>query len=185
MRRTFQYAVSALVAGLLSLSAYAQRLDGTLRGTVEDPSGAVISQAEVIVTNQDTGVQQTTQTTSTGEYVFPNLLVGVYRVEARAKGFSTYSQKDVHVLPNQIVVANPRLVVGAENTIVEVSVDTEVVQTASAQLSNDFSGRAIMDIPNPGVGGGPLNFALMAPNTTSQGAGASGRAAPLAEPVLD
>jgi len=174
MRRTFQYAVSALVATILSLSAYAQRLDGTLRGTVEDPSGAVISQAEVIVTNQDTGVQQTTQTTSTGEYVFPNLLVGAYRVEARAKGFSTYSQKDVHVLPNQIVVANPRLVVGAENTIVEVSVDTEVVQTASAQLSNDFSGRAIMDIPNPGVGGGALNFALMAPNTTSQGAGVLG-----------
>jgi len=171
MRRT---CYSALVAVLLSISAYAQRLDGTLRGTVEDPSGAVVPQAKVTVTNQNTGVQQTTQTTSSGEYVFPNLLAGTYRVEAVASGFSTYSQKDVHVLPNQVVAANPRLTVGAESTVIEVTAGTEVVQTASAQLSNDFSGRVVMDIPNPGVGGGPLNFALMAPNTTSQGAGVLG-----------
>jgi hypothetical protein len=174
MRCTFYYAISAFVAVLLSISASAQRLDGTLSGRVEDPTGAVVAQARVTVTNQDTGVKQTTQTTSTGEYVFPNLLVGTYRVEAVARGFLTYSQRDVHVLPNQVVAANPRLVVGAENTVVEVTVNTEVVQTASAQLSNDFDGRAVSDLPNPGVGGGPLNFALLAPNTTTQGAGVLG-----------
>ncbi|HMF62941.1 MAG TPA: carboxypeptidase-like regulatory domain-containing protein, partial [Edaphobacter sp.] len=164
----------SLLIGLAVLPASAQRLDGTLRGTVEDVSEAVVPQAQVTVTNQNTGVQQTTQTTSAGEFVFPNLLVGTYRVEAVAKGFSTYSQRDVHVLPNQVVAVKPRLVVGAESTIVEVKVSSEVVQTTSTQLSNDFDGRAIMDIPNPGVGGGPLNFALMAPNTTTQGAGVLG-----------
>src|SRR5947208_1673777 len=86
VNRTRYYAVSAFAAVILSISAYAQRLDGTLRGRVEDPSGAVVSGANVTVTNQATGVKQTTQTTSTGEYVFPHLLVGSYTVEVGAKG---------------------------------------------------------------------------------------------------
>jgi len=61
-----------------SLTASAQRLDGTLRGTVEDPSGAVVHDATVTATNEVTGSTHSTQTTSVGEYVFPNLLPGLY-----------------------------------------------------------------------------------------------------------
>jgi len=83
-----RYVVPFLILLSLSITASAQRLDGTLRGTVEDPHGAVIKEAEVTVSNQATGVKQTMQTTSTGEFVFPNLLVGTYTVEVRAKGFA-------------------------------------------------------------------------------------------------
>ena len=174
MNRTRYYAVSALAAVLLSISAYAQRLDGTLRGRVEDPSGAVVSGANVTVTNQATGVKQTTQTTSTGEYVFPHLLVGSYTVEVGAKGFANYFRKNVEVLPNQLITADASLAVGTEGTIVEVTGGAEVVQTTTAQLSNDFGARAVSDLPSPGLGGGPLNLALLAPNTTTQGAGVLG-----------
>src|SRR5437867_11121044 len=92
-----RYIALLLLLVTISITASAQRLDGTLRGTVEDPSGAVVSGVEVTVTNQATGVKQNTQTTSTGEYVFPHLLVGTYTVELNAKGFSNYSQKDVEV----------------------------------------------------------------------------------------
>ncbi len=173
MNRKHYYALS-FVAVMISISASAQRLDGTLRGTVEDPSGAVVSEVEVIVTNQATGVKQTMQTTSTGEYVFPHLLVGTYTVELKAKGFSNYSRKDVEVLPNQVVAADARLTVGAEGTIVEVTGGSEVVQTTTAQISHDFGARAVTDLPSPGLGGGPLNLALLAPNTTTQGAGVLG-----------
>ena len=174
MNRTRYYAVSAFAAVLLSISAHAQRLDGTLRGRVEDPSGAVVSGANVTVTNQATGVKQTTQTTSTGEYVFPHLLVGSYTVEVAAKGFANYFRKNVGVLPNQLITADASLAVGTEGTIVEVTGGAEVVQTTTAQLTHDFGARAVTDLPSPGLGGGPLNLALLAPNTTTQGAGVLG-----------
>jgi hypothetical protein len=174
VNRKHYYALSAFVAVMFSISASAQRLDGTLRGTVEDPSGAVVSGVEVTVTNQATGVKQNMQTTSTGEYVFPHLLVGTYTVELKARGFSSYSRKDVEVLPNQVVAADARLSVGAEGTIVEVTGGSEVVQTTTAQLSHDFGTRAVTDLPSPGMGGGPLNLALLTPNTTTQGAGVLG-----------
>jgi len=71
------YSISAFAAVILSISAYAQRLDGTLRGTVEDPSGAVVSEATVTATNQSTGLKQSALTTGAGNYVFPNLLIGM------------------------------------------------------------------------------------------------------------
>jgi len=163
-----------LLLPLLSVLSFGQRLDGTLRGTVEDPHGAVVNDAEVTASNQATGVKRTMQTTSSGEYVFPNLQVGTYTVEVKAKGFAVYSRKDVEVLPNQVVTADARLSVGTAGEIVEVTGGGEVVQTTTTQLSNDFGARAVTDLPSPGLGGGPLNLALLAPNTTTQGAGVLG-----------
>lgn len=174
MKRTRYCAVSALIAILFSISAYAQRLDGTLRGKVVDPSGAVIVGAEVTASSQDTGVQQTTRTTSTGEYVFPNLLVGSYTVRVAARGFSDFTRKDVQVLPNQVVSADASLGLGGATTTVEVTTGAETVQTTTSQLSNDFGTKAVTELPSPGLGGGPLNLALLAPNTTTQGAGVLG-----------
>lgn len=174
MNRNRYFAVAAFLSVLLSLSAYSQRLDGTLRGTVQDPSGAVIPGAEVIVTNQTTGGKQTTQSTSSGEYVFPNLQVGTYMVEVTAKGFGDFSRKDVEVLPNQVISADASLRVGTATTVVEVTSAGEIVQTTTSQISNDFGSRAVTDLPSPGLGGGPLNLALLVPNTTTQGAGVLG-----------
>ena len=109
VNRKLYFAVAAFLSVLLSLSAYGQRLDGTLRGTVRDPSGAVIPGADVTVTNETTGGKQTTQSTSTGEYVFPNLQVGTYTVEVIAKGFGDFSRKGVDVLPNQVISADASL----------------------------------------------------------------------------
>ena len=163
-----------LTLPLLSALAFAQRLDGTLRGTVEDPHGAVVTEAQVTASNQATGAKQVMQTTSTGEYVFPHLLGGTYTVEVKATGFANYSRKNVEVLPNQVVTADARLSVGAESEIVEVTSGGDVVQTTTAQLSHNFGARAVTDLPSPGLGGGPLNLALLAPNTTTQGAGVLG-----------
>jgi len=165
--------VSWLFFLVASATALAQRLDGTLRGTVMDPARAVVSAADVTVTNQVTGVKESTKTTSTGEFVFPNLLVGMYTAEVAAPGFAKFVRREVEVLPNQVTVADASLVVGAPSTVVEVT-GADVIQTTTAQLSNDFGARAVSDLPSPGLGGGPLNLALLAPNTTTQGAGVQG-----------
>lgn len=176
MNHRHYYAVSVLVLALISISAHAQRLDGTLRGTVEDPTGAVVSEATVTATNLATGLKQSALTTSAGTYVFPNLPTGMYAIEVEAPkpGFSKYARKDVEVLPNQVITANAKLAVAAQGTIVDVVSGSELVQTTTSQLSHDFGSRAVTDLPSPGLGGGPLNLALLAPNTTTQGAGVLG-----------
>jgi Carboxypeptidase regulatory-like domain/TonB dependent receptor len=174
VNRKSYFAVAVFLSVLLCISANGQRLDGTLRGTVVDPHGAVIPNADVIVTNQTTAVKQTTKSTSTGQYVFPNLQVGTYTVGVTAAGFKDFTRKDVEVLPNQVTSANASLVVATATQVVEVTTGGEIVQTTTSQLSNDFGARAVSELPSPGLGGGPLNLALLAPNTTSQGAGVLG-----------
>ncbi len=163
-----------LVVVLLCMFSFAQRFDGTLRGTVSDPSGAVVPGATVTATNQQTGVSRTATTTSAGTYAFPNLTVGPYTVTVQAPKFQKHTRGGVEVLPNQVVTADARLSVGSEATTVEVQAGAETVQTTTAQLSNDFGARAVSDLPNPGLGGSPLNLAILAPNTTTQGAGVLG-----------
>jgi len=166
------YAVVLLLT--LSLPAWAQRLDGTLRGEVTDPSGAVVAGAKVTVTNPQTGVANSTTTTSSGTYVFPNLLVGTYTVEVEAGGFQKYARKGVLVQSNQVTEAHAKLSVGDAGTTVEVAAGAEVVQTSSSQLSNTFNERAVNELPIASLGGSPLELAIMLPNTTTLIGGVTG-----------
>jgi hypothetical protein len=65
---------------LLASPLMAQRLDGTLRGDVKDQTGAMVPETKVTATNEATDVPQTTVSTSSGSYIFPNLLPGTYTV---------------------------------------------------------------------------------------------------------
>src|SRR6266478_8740830 len=76
MRRSIQVALVAMLCVLTTSVAQAQRLDGSLRVTVTDKSGASIQDARVTVTNEATNVSLTATASSAGTYVFPNLLVG-------------------------------------------------------------------------------------------------------------
>lgn len=174
-RSIFILTLLCLVAiALGALPVWGQRLDGTLRGEVVDPSGAVVAAAQVTATNQATGVSSKTVTTSAGSYVFPNLLVGTYTVTVGVPGFQTNKREGIDVLASQVVEANFRLDVGGATTTVEVTAGGEVVQTATSQLSNTFNDRAVLSVPVVGAGASVLDFALLAPNTTSQGGGVLG-----------
>src|ERR1700687_1790970 len=83
-------AVTFLASPLL-----AQRLDGTLRGDVKDQTGAMVPEAQVTAINEATNVSQTTVTTSSGSYIFPNLLPGTYTVTVEAKHFRRYQNSGV------------------------------------------------------------------------------------------
>ena len=76
----------------------AQRVQGTISGTVNDPSGAVVPKAKT-VTNQDTGAKRTASASETGMFTFTNLEPGTYTVSATAPGFKTLDKPniDLHV----------------------------------------------------------------------------------------
>src|SRR5580700_5624000 len=60
-----------------------------LNGTVTDPAGAAVPNAQVLAKDQATGVESSTQTDSAGAYLFPSLPIGIYRVEVTGSGFQT------------------------------------------------------------------------------------------------
>jgi len=84
----FLVLVLAVPAALL-----AQKFSGSIRGNVTDPSGAMIADAEVTATNTGTGESLTTRANAEGEFVFPDLAIGVYNVEVKKAGFKNYVAK--------------------------------------------------------------------------------------------
>src|SRR5262249_8211137 len=112
--------VTALLL-LLPHPAFAQRTTGTLRGQVLDPTGAIVPDAPVTVTNQETGVSGKVLTTTAGTYAVPSLIPGLYKISVEAKGFKSFLLKDVNVFANQDNVADIKLDLGVATEIIEVS----------------------------------------------------------------
>src|SRR5258708_12684140 len=80
---------------LVCLSVSAQVTGGTLSGTVSDPSGAGIPEAQLIIKNVATGVQRTVTTSANGFYTAVNLLAGSYQVTISAKDFDTETKSGI------------------------------------------------------------------------------------------
>src|SRR5882724_7127688 len=167
-------AVTALIL-LLSNPASAQRTTGTLRGQVLDPTGAVVPDVPVTITNQETGVSIKVTTTSAGTYTVPSLIPGLYKVSVEAKGFKNFVKTEINVLANQDNVADARLDLGVATEIVEVTGGAAEIQTTSSSLNNTFDSRAV-DLPNAAgvLNGSPLNLAVLAPNVVAQPGGVTG-----------
>ncbi len=169
---------SALILGLaliFSMPMAAQRITGTLRGQVLDPSGAAVPDAQVTATNQETGVSVKVATTSAGTYSLPTLLPGLYKITVEAKGFKSFVKKDVSVIANQDNVADAQVELGAATEMIEVTGGAVEVQTTSSSLNNSFDARSV-DLPS-GAGtlnGSLLNLAVLAPNVIAQPGGVTG-----------
>ena len=174
MRRLFVIGLAALLCVLLGSAAQAQRLDGTLRVTITDKSQASIEEAKVTAENVATGVAVTTTASSSGTYVFPNLLVGTYSVTVEKDGFKKAVQKGIAVNSNQVTEAKVELELGAVSSTVEVEAGADLVKTESSTLEATFSGRAVQDIPINTTGGDVKEFAVYAPGTTTQQGGVLG-----------
>src|SRR6266566_3984415 len=70
----------------------AQDIFGRISGAVTDPSGAAVTNAKVIITNQDTKLSRTVKTDDRGFYVAPELAVGTYTVTVEERGFKTITK---------------------------------------------------------------------------------------------
>src|SRR5206468_3463696 len=147
---------SALILGLalvFSMPMAAQRITGTLRGQVLDPSGAAVPDAQVTATNQETGVSVRITATSAGTYSFPSLIPGLYRVGVEAKGFKNFLATDITVIANQDNVADTHLDLGVATEVVEVTAGGVSIQTTSSDLNNTYDVSEVQ-LPN---GAGTLN----------------------------
>lgn len=174
MRRLMQWAVFACLCAAAVGMAQAQRLDGSLRVTVVDRTGASIQDARVTVTNEATNVAVTATASSAGTYVFPNLLVGSYAVAVEKEGFKKSLSRGVPVESNQVAEALVQLELGEVSATVQVEAGAELVKTESSTLDATFSGRTVQDLPINTLGGDVKEFSVLAPGTTTQQGGVLG-----------
>jgi hypothetical protein len=137
----------AVVAMILAAGALAQSSSGTISGRVVDATGSSIANAEVHVTNQTDRSARSFTTTSTGEFVFPNLIPGDYTLSVKVAGFKQLNKSDLHLSSaDTLAVGDLKLEVGAVTESVEVKAEGAVVETASAERSSLLDSKQVMDL---------------------------------------
>ncbi len=132
---------------LACLSSSAQQITGNIRGTVTDPSGAVMLGAEVTAQQTETALTRRTLTDRNGNYILLELPVGHYRLQIAAKGFEEYVQDGITLNVNETASISPRLAVGSEKQQVLVSADAELIEPTVTSLGKVVQQRELEDLP--------------------------------------
>ena len=138
-----------LLLALAAVAGFAQLNTSTMDGVVSDPQGALVSKAQVTVTNTLTGQVFQTLTDDHGHWAIPALSTATYSVTAAAPGFRKVTKADVKMDAGIPATVNLTLEVGAVSETVEVTGGAEVIQAATATVSSDLTGRQVSDLPIP------------------------------------
>jgi hypothetical protein len=136
--------VLALTAGMV----WAQGGTGELTGLVTDPSGAVVANAQLTLTNTATGEKRTTVSTQAGTYRFPALpVVGTYTLETSPKGFKSAKVSNIVVSVGLVSNQDIKLEVGSGSEQVTVEAGVETVQTSESSISDLVDRRVWQQMP--------------------------------------
>jgi hypothetical protein len=133
---------------LPTLQGIAQTVTGTIRGTITDPSGAIVSGATVTATNAASAVATATKTNDAGEYSIRFLQIGQYKITVVAQGFATTNYGPFALEIDQTAKIDIPLRIGAATVNVDVSGQMEpILNTESATLGETFTENTINSIP--------------------------------------
>jgi hypothetical protein len=149
-RKMCSWVVALAAALFVSTTLYSQVTTGTLLGRVADSTGAVLPGATVRATDVQTGAGRTASTNELGDYIFPGMPVGTYRIETTASGFKRGVRTDITLTVNQNARVDFQLEVGAMEQSVEVTGDATQVNTHNAELGNLVDEKRVADLPMNG-----------------------------------
>jgi hypothetical protein len=132
---------------VLTAAAFGQGVSGRLQGTIQDGTGAVISGANVVVTNQDTGVASKYTSDEHGEYIANLLPPGSYKVEVSASGFHTTISTGNVVTVDGVSRVDVTLQLGVATESVQVTGDNPLVNTTSSSMGEVLSTHEVVSLP--------------------------------------
>ena len=132
---------------LLVTPAFAQLDSGTIVGYVRDQSGAAVQSATVLITSQATNAQWTVTSDDHGDYVSPPLRAGMYSVRVEAPGFKSATKENITIQVQDRLRIDFDMTIGAVSENVEVSADSQVIQTETSSLGQVISSKQITDLP--------------------------------------
>ncbi|HEV3330450.1 MAG TPA: TonB-dependent receptor [Bryobacteraceae bacterium] len=138
---------------LFGANAFAQGDRANLTGTVSDPAGAVIANADIEVKNSDTGIAYQTATTATGNYTLAQLPAGSYEMTVSAPGFKKYIRPNIALEVAQVVRVDVGLEVGSTTESITISEQVSLLKTESGELSHEIQAQHLVDLGLLGIGG--------------------------------
>jgi hypothetical protein len=124
----------------------------TLKGTITDPSGAVVTGATVTAKSIERGTTRISQTNSEGIYQIPSLQPGIYQLRIESQGFETAIVNNLQLNVGQTALYDAQLKVGAVTNFVEINTEGPVVEVERTQQANTIESRQIENLPNIGRG---------------------------------
>lgn len=136
-----------LVGLLATALAYGQAVSGSMVGTVTDQSKAVIPGAKVTITEVGQSASRTTLTDGSGNYSFPQVPPGTYRIMVEKSGFTTGIRNDVPLDVNSSVRVDMTLTPGKVTQRVTVKGSTAILQTESAQTGGTIVATQAEQLP--------------------------------------
>jgi len=156
-----------LVLCFISVAGFAQGTSATIVGTVTDPQKAVVAGAKITATNTATGLERSTNSTSTGDYTIPNLPPGVYDVKVEAKGFANGQSKAVKLNVGDNLDLSFKLAVAGSSQTVDVTATAPLIETTKTEVSSSVTDLDMQRLPTIAGAGGVANdyaqLALTAP----------------------
>jgi hypothetical protein len=161
-----------LVCGMVvwTTPAHADNLYASIRGTVVDPSGAVVPDAKLTATNIATSLSYSTTSSKDGLFAFLQLPIGDYSVKVERAGFKRFTEAHIHLDLDQVFNLRAEMQVGVVSDTITVEANPAQVETTSMQLGTTVTGNQIVELPlngrnwtqlmqlQPGVQGGSDRF---------------------------
>jgi hypothetical protein len=132
---------------LLPVALFSQAYFGTVSGEITDPDGAVVPGANVLLKDQAKGFAFNAKTDSSGRYLFASVPPGVYTVSVEMQGFQKEVRTDIRVDVTQNATANLRLKVATTTQSIEVSSQSQQLNTEDAVTGQVVNRKFINDLP--------------------------------------
>src|SRR5579863_974958 len=162
-----------LLAVLFSGAAWAQTSNGTLVGTVLDPTGAVLTRASVSAVSSEYGQPHETRTDSGGNYRLESLQPGVYAVMFATPSFETFTVTGVVISGSLTTTINAQLKLAAAQQSIKVQAPAgQVIDTQSGELGESISHQEITGLPYKSLNAAELAMTVPGVHDTPQGQGA-------------
>lgn len=144
----------SVVLSVVALTAWGQSDRGSITGAISDPSGAVVASAGIQAKNIDNGTVYTAGSSTTGNYVLPQLPTGNYELTVTVTGFKKYVKENIFIPVAQTVRIDVKLEVGATSDTVTVTEATPLLKTESGELSHNVTTDRINNLPVLQIGTG-------------------------------
>jgi hypothetical protein len=172
-KNRFGQAVVLLLAVLVSGVVWAQTSNGTLVGSVVDPTGAVVSKATVSVVSSQYGQPHETHTDSVGTYRLEGLQPGIYSVTITVPGFETHTVTGVAIAGSLTTTISVKIELAAAQQTIEVEAPAaQVIDTQSGQLGGNISRQEVAELPYTSLDPAELAMTLPGVHDTPLGQGA-------------
>ena len=167
-------AVAFFAVFVLTSTSFGQSTFGTILGTVTDPSGAVMPNVVIRVTNQGQSVSREVRSDTQGNYQAENLTDGLYTISVQVEGFREITIKDIRLTARQVVREDLKLAVGATTENVTVEALPELINTESQTISTSITTTEVLGLPANYRGAGstsPYNLLAFLPGVTGDQGG--------------